>query len=809
MNRILKILPTCLPFLFLLSSCGSDSPDTPPTNPPVEETFSFTLNSPLPSITSVNATAYPLSGSCVPADGDVLITIDTPVVTATFSCPSTGTFSGVLDVSSVTLDPPNITASQSGNSIVASPLPLNDQDGPASAPVATGPGSIISGASYGLVISCNEVGEAVSITGTGISPSPQSHTCTSTGSEFFVLSLQTGISLASPNNLTLSSEDPAGNPASSTTQVDLPIDTLAPTIVITNGGNTFENVSASFTLTVTDDNISSFSYTPTVSSGVMTPSSCTSNPCNVSISGASVGSLTLTVVANSISDDLSNTAPVSNSTSSLTVSANPAPTVSVVSIVSTDGDSDSWYEDSDTVTISVQFSESVTVNTAGGTPNIPVTITSGVKSATYVSGSGTDTLNFNFSVSDGDEQCNGTLALSSLVLNGGTIKSSVGGIDTNNSGTPATLSGVQIDALAPILSTPDVSAGDAASSSEESVTTTWTATESCGISSTKLAIGTYSGGTCTVEATASFQTIGAVTSYQAISGTAPFDGANIFDLIFATDYCSTVQIVDSAGNEYELSSGKWEHTYAVPSSAMWFDASDSSTIFTDVGCSTVALPGEEIACWSDKSASSNDLIHNGVNTKPLWGGGGVMINSRNVLEFDSSDALYGSDIFSGSLAEVDVFLVLKSIGNSTNFLFNFNGEEHGATRYSVHYYYNTLTTSYWDAGGTSNRVQGDLGVTKTDSNVINFRNSVLSTDTSVWTNGVEALSKPAGGQSGPTTGGFALSSITNAYHGQIAELVIFNSFLSSSDRELVEGYLACKWGTQSLLPVAHPYKTCP
>lgn len=42
--------------------------------------------------------------------------------------------------------------------------------------------------------------------------------------------------------------------------------------------------------------------------------------------------------------------------------------------------------------------------------------------------------------------------------------------------------------------------------------------------------------------------------------------------------------------------------------------------------------------------------------------------------------------------------------------------------------------------------------------------------------------------------------------GDYAELIIFNSILSSANRYLVEGYLAWKWGLQANLPSDHPYK---
>jgi hypothetical protein len=45
----------------------------------------------------------------------------------------------------------------------------------------------------------------------------------------------------------------------------------------------------------------------------------------------------------------------------------------------------------------------------------------------------------------------------------------------------------------------------------------------------------------------------------------------------------------------------------------------------------------------------------------------------------------------------------------------------------------------------------------------------------------------------------------NLFSGYYCELVVFNVALSTSDRQLMEGYLAWKWGIQAKLPEAHPY----
>ena len=53
------------------------------------------------------------------------------------------------------------------------------------------------------------------------------------------------------------------------------------------------------------------------------------------------------------------------------------------------------------------------------------------------------------------------------------------------------------------------------------------------------------------------------------------------------------------------------------------------------------------------------------------------------------------------------------------------------------------------------------------------------------------------------------NSNTFCLDGKIAEIIFTNSALSTTNRQLIEGYLAWKWGLQANLPIDHPYKNNP
>jgi hypothetical protein len=61
----------------------------------------------------------------------------------------------------------------------------------------------------------------------------------------------------------------------------------------------------------------------------------------------------------------------------------------------------------------------------------------------------------------------------------------------------------------------------------------------------------------------------------------------------------------------------------------------------------------------------------------------------------------------------------------------------------------------------------------------------------------------------PFSVGWGEGSTANTFTGHIAELLFYKDFLSTFDRERVEGYLAWKYGLQTNLPGNHPYSSLP
>lgn len=124
------------------------------------------------------------------------------------------------------------------------------------------------------------------------------------------------------------------------------------------------------------------------------------------------------------------------------------PTITSVSVPS-----HGTYTTGQNLDFTVHFDEVVTLDTTGGTPYVALTFsTGGTTHAAYVSGSGTSSLVFRYTVQAGENDADGITVGTAIILNGGSIKDSTGNDATltlNNTGSTAA---VLVDTLAPTTS---------------------------------------------------------------------------------------------------------------------------------------------------------------------------------------------------------------------------------------------------------------------------------------------------------------------------------------------------------------------
>ena len=133
------------------------------------------------------------------------------------------------------------------------------------------------------------------------------------------------------------------------------------------------------------------------------------------------------------------------------------PTVSSVSVPA-----NGTYIAGQNLDFTVNFSETVIVDTSGGTPRIAVTLdTGGTVFAEYVAGSGSSALVFRLTVASGQLDSNGITLGGSIQANGGTLRDAVGNDATITLNSVGSTSGVLVDAVVPVVASVNVPANGA------------------------------------------------------------------------------------------------------------------------------------------------------------------------------------------------------------------------------------------------------------------------------------------------------------------------------------------------------------
>ncbi|HEY9511385.1 MAG TPA: hypothetical protein VIQ48_02305, partial [Rhodanobacter sp.] len=125
-----------------------------------------------------------------------------------------------------------------------------------------------------------------------------------------------------------------------------------------------------------------------------------------------------------------------------------APTVTGVNVPR-----DGHYNAGDVLAFSVTTSEAVSVDTGGGTPRLALDVGGHLVYADYVSGSGSDTLVFQYTVQAGDNDIGGVVTGTAVDLNGGHVRDAAGNLLVPALTRVADSAGVVVDTVAPQLVT--------------------------------------------------------------------------------------------------------------------------------------------------------------------------------------------------------------------------------------------------------------------------------------------------------------------------------------------------------------------
>jgi hypothetical protein len=244
---------------------------------------------------------------------------------------------------------------------------------------------------------------------------------------------------------------------------------------------------------------------------------------------------------------------------------------------------------------------------------------------------------------------------------------------------------------------------------------------------------------------------------------------------------------------------------------LWLDGADTSSI---------TLSGTNITQWRDKSGQGfNQVGYNNPQYSSLTKG--VILNgTTNYFASATSGGSLRIPTATHCLIAVHSPTTISGNGTGNTSLFRFQGVVGTAVSYIVFPFMN----------GTTRRgyINSQNGATTAFNTGVLVENSVANTQNLIVANIASGSQEVYKNGSIQSSGGAFLSNITSdffalgcqnwayidgrqyeLYSGTVYEAMVFNTTITTSQRQQVEGYLAWKWGIQASLPPTHPFKLFP
>jgi hypothetical protein len=232
----------------------------------------------------------------------------------------------------------------------------------------------------------------------------------------------------------------------------------------------------------------------------------------------------------------------------------------------------------------------------------------------------------------------------------------------------------------------------------------------------------------------------------------------------------------------------------IPNLSLWLDANDVNTI---------TLSGSTVTQWRDKSSNNHICVSNANyagTTLPTF----CNVNPRCV-NFEPNQALVTSGFWNYTTAW-SCFVAINSITLGSRWLISPHNSVSpvlmGMNQGTNKIFNNAFNSVPADITGRHIEYTSAEN-TNANSNLLWFR------DGTQQASNVRSL----GGAANPNArmGIGANATLNNSMAGtyQLNEVLIFNRFISATERQQIESYLAYKWNLQSVLPTSHPFRTTP
>lgn len=406
-----------------------------------------------------------------------------------------------------------------------------------------------------------------------------------------------------------------------------------------------------------------------------------------------------------------------------------------------------------------------------GAPKLAITIGSSTEYATYSSGDGSSSLVFSYTVQAGDDDSDGiSLASNSIDLNSGSIQAVSDSANANLDVSSF------LDSMAPVIV--NTSSGITAPDQVANLSTAPTT------SNTTLALSwsvPNDNGTAISSYAVQYREQGDI-DWTNLSPNSSSNSTSVSGLVEGTSYEFRV-----AANNGLL--GPWSDV----ETAEIFDIASlspiawlSATNITNGG--TEPTDGDKIASWEDLSGAASAATEADPDEQPIYEEN--VFNGLPAVRFDALTRSLEGTFTRVSNNGLTVFIVAKmDANNPRKCLFEFysdNGNQNDHRGFFFTYGMNEANTNH-----------------NLDDTTFNLWTAYdTGTHTDLWENGQVIYSNNQNWQGKSTAftgaGAYVLGDDQTSgdqFNGYIAEFLIFDNQLSTTDRVKVETYLQNKWGT--------------
>lgn len=244
----------------------------------------------------------------------------------------------------------------------------------------------------------------------------------------------------------------------------------------------------------------------------------------------------------------------------------------------------------------------------------------------------------------------------------------------------------------------------------------------------------------------------------------------------------------------------------IPGCALWMDAGDRSTL--------TLSSSNTVTGWTDKSGNRRPLTVNSAGTYSATGFNGLptiqFVNGQWMTTSTAAVTSNSCSMFIVQQTGASTYLMPLSVGGTTNpYVFWWRGD------------FNSYTFNQEGAGGMGNHYYRTTGVPMIMTGIVTPN---AGNYWAFYTNGTYLVNGDLGGfNTAPlsNTGGSNVYIPGNlvqfggpgggGFTGNISEVLIFSNALPNAQRQLVENYLATKWGLRRFMqgPEAHPFRYGP